>query len=51
VAITDETYVLVSAAVRRKHSVVTKFLGLSDLFRRVLRKAEPSECAIRVRFD
>jgi PPOX class probable F420-dependent enzyme len=40
----------VSAAIRRKHSVMTKFLGLGDLFRRLLRKSEPTECAIRVRF-
>jgi PPOX class probable F420-dependent enzyme len=41
----------VSAAIRRRHSVMTKFLGLSDLFRRLLRKGEPTECAIRERFD
>jgi PPOX class probable F420-dependent enzyme len=36
-------------AIRRKHSVMTKFFVVSDLWRRLLRRADPTECAIRMK--
>lgn len=38
----------VRAAIHRKHSVMTKFFVFSDLYRRLFRKADTTECAIRM---
>ncbi len=38
-------------AVRRKYRVVMSLLAVSDLFRKLLRRADPPECAIRLRFE
>jgi len=38
----------VRAAIVRKHSVMTKFLALGDVVRRLFRKADTTECAIRM---
>ena len=38
-------------AIRRKYRVVTLLLVVSDLFRKLLRRAEAPECAIVLRFD
>jgi PPOX class probable F420-dependent enzyme len=35
-------------AIRKKHSVMTKFLAFGDVFRRLFRKHDTSECAIRM---
>jgi PPOX class probable F420-dependent enzyme len=40
----------VREAIRRKHSVMTKMLGVGEFFRKLFRRAEPTECAIRMRF-
>ena len=42
---------LVRDAVRRKYRLMTLLLVVSDLFRKLLRRAEAPECAIRLRFD
>jgi PPOX class probable F420-dependent enzyme len=41
----------VSKAVRRKYRVAILLLDVGSLFRRLLRRAEAPECAIRLRFD
>jgi len=41
----------VEAAVRRKYRVVMFGLTLSNLVRKLFRRAETPECAIRLRFD
>ena len=41
----------IKAAVRRKYRIVTILLMLSDLIRKLFRRAEAPECAIRLRFD
>ena len=41
----------IKAAVRRKYRIVTMLLTLSDLIRKLFRRAEAPECAIRLRFD
>ena len=41
----------IKAAVRRKYKVVTMLLTLSDVVRKLFRRAEAPECAIRLRFD
>ena len=41
----------VSKAVRRKYRVAILLLDVGTLFRKLLRRAEPDECAIRLRFD
>jgi uncharacterized protein len=41
----------VKAAVKRKYKVVTLMLTFSDLVRKLFRRAEAPECAIRLRFD
>jgi uncharacterized protein len=41
----------VEAAVRRKYRIVMFALTLSDLVRKLFRRAEAPECAIRLRFD
>jgi PPOX class probable F420-dependent enzyme len=41
----------IKAAVRRKYKVVTLMLTFSDLARKLFRRAEAPECAIRLRFD
>ncbi|MEP7113632.1 MAG: PPOX class F420-dependent oxidoreductase [Ilumatobacteraceae bacterium] len=41
----------VRAAVRRKYRVVTILLTFSDVIRKLFRRAEAPECAIRLRFD
>jgi uncharacterized protein len=38
-------------AIRRKYRVVTLLLVVSDLFRKLLRRVDAPECAIRLRFD
>ena len=38
-------------AIRRKYRVVTLLLVVSDLFRKLLRRAEAPECAVVLRFD
>ena len=38
-------------AVRRKYRLMTLLLSVSDLFRKLLRRADAPECAIRLRFD
>lgn len=38
-------------AVRNKYRVMTSLLTVGDLFRRLLRRPDPEECAIRLRFD
>jgi PPOX class probable F420-dependent enzyme len=38
-------------AIRHKHSVMTKFLAAGGFFRKLFRRAEPTECAIRVHFQ
>ena len=38
-------------AIRRKYRVVTLLLAVSDLLRKLLRRAEAPECAILLRFD
>ena len=38
-------------AIRHKYRVVTLLLIVSDLFRKLLRRAEAPECAILLRFD
>ena len=42
---------LVTKAVRRKYRVAILLLDVGTLFRKLLRRAEPEECAIRLRFD
>lgn len=42
---------LVRDAVRRKYRVMTTLLIVNDLFRKVLRRADAPECAIRLRFE
>jgi PPOX class probable F420-dependent enzyme len=41
----------VSVAIRRKYRVVTLLLTLSDVIRKLFRRAEAPDCAIRLRFD
>jgi uncharacterized protein len=41
----------IKAAVRRKYRVVMLLLTFSDLVRKLFRRAEAPECAIRLRFD
>jgi len=41
----------IAAAVRRKYKVVTLLLTFSDLVRKLFRRAETPECAIRLRFE
>lgn len=41
----------VRAAIRRKYRVVMLLLVASDLIRKLFRRAEAPECAIRLRFD
>jgi len=36
-------------AIHRKHPVMTKLIGVGDLFGKGLRRAAPNECAIRIR--
>ena len=38
-------------AVRNKYRVMTSLLTVGDLFRRLLRRPDPEECAIRLRLD
>ena len=38
----------VGAAIRRKHPVVTSMFKVSALLRKLRRKPEPAECAIRI---
>jgi len=41
----------IKAAVQRKYKVITLMLTFSDLVRKLFRRAEAPECAIRLRFD
>lgn len=41
----------IRAAVRRKYRVVVMWLALSDLVRKLFRRADAPECAIHLRFD
>ncbi len=41
----------IKAAIRRKYKIVTLLLTFSDLIRKLFRRAEAPECAIRLRFD
>ena len=41
----------VSVAIRKKYRVVTLLLTFSDIIRKLFRRAEAPECAIRLRFD
>lgn len=41
----------VRAAIRRKYRIVMMLLTVSDLIRKLFRRAEAPECAIRLRFD
>jgi uncharacterized protein len=41
----------ITAAIRRKYKVVTLLLTFSDLVRKLFRRADTPECAIRLRFD
>ena len=41
----------IKAAVKRKYKVVMMMLTFSDLIRKLFRRAETPECAIRLRFD
>ena len=41
----------INAAIRRKYKIVTLLLTFSDLVRKLFRRAETPECAIRLRFD
>ena len=41
----------IAAAIRRKYKIITLLLTLSDLIRKLFRRAEAPECAIRLRFD
>ena len=41
----------VRAAIRRKYRIVMLLLSASDLIRKLFRRAEAPECAIRLRFD
>ena len=41
----------IKTAVRQKYRVVTLLLTFSDLIRKLFRRAEAPECAIRLRFD
>ncbi len=41
----------VRSAIRRKYRIVTLLLTASDLIRKLFRRAEAPECAIRLRFD
>jgi PPOX class probable F420-dependent enzyme len=41
----------VTKAVRRKYRVAILLLDVGTLFRKLLRRAEAEECAIRLRFD
>jgi len=41
----------VTKAVRRKYRVAILLLDVGTLFRKLLRRREPEECAIRLRFD
>jgi PPOX class probable F420-dependent enzyme len=38
-------------AIRHKHSVITKLMAGADFFRKLFRRADPTECAIRMRFQ
>ena len=38
-------------AIRHKHSVMTKLLSVGAFFRKLFRRADPTECAIRMRFQ
>lgn len=42
---------LVTKAVRRKYRVAILLLDVGTLFRKLLRRPEAEECAIRLRFD
>lgn len=37
-------------AIRRKHSVFTKFMAVGAFFRGLVKKPDPTECAIRMTF-
>jgi uncharacterized protein len=41
----------VSVAIRKKYRIVTLLLTLSDVIRKLFRRAEAPECAIRLHFD
>ena len=41
----------VTKAVRRKYRVAIMLLDVGTLFRKLFRRSEPEECAIRLRFD
>lgn len=41
----------IKAAIRRKYKVVTLMLTFSDLVRRLFRRAEAPECAVRLRLE
>jgi uncharacterized protein len=41
----------VSVAIRKKYRVMTLLLTLSDVIRKLFRRAEAPECAILLRFD
>jgi PPOX class probable F420-dependent enzyme len=41
----------IKSAVRRKYRMVMFLLTFSDLIRKVFRRPEPPECAIRLRFE
>jgi uncharacterized protein len=41
----------ITAAVRRKYRLVMMMLKISDLIRKLFRRADAPECAIRLRFD
>jgi len=41
----------VSAAIHRRHFVFTRVMAVGDLFRRLVRRTDSTECAILVRFE
>ncbi|MEP7045946.1 MAG: PPOX class F420-dependent oxidoreductase [Ilumatobacteraceae bacterium] len=41
----------ITNAIRRKYRVVTVLLSLSDLIRKLFRRAEAPDCAVRLSFD
>ena len=47
-ALLDGKAWIVAAAIRRKHPVVTSMFKVSALLRKLRRKPEPAECAIRI---
>jgi PPOX class probable F420-dependent enzyme len=38
-------------AIRRKHSLFTKLMGVGAFFRGLVKKSDPTECAIRMTFS